>query len=64
MRQNVKENNEMKKEKVRTYAGLGTVIGTMAGLVVGVFNLHDWLFIVIGALIGFGIGVSKEKEDA
>lgn len=52
-----------KTEKKGNYMLLGMTLGTVAGAVVGVFNVHNLIFIPIGLLIGFGFGISIEKGE-
>lgn len=52
-----------KTEKKRNYMLLGMTLGTAVGAIVGVFNVHNLIFIPIGLLIGFGIGISIEKGE-
>ncbi|MCI8409974.1 MAG: hypothetical protein HFJ09_12015 [Lachnospiraceae bacterium] len=52
----------IKVKKKGNYMLLGIILGTAVGAVVGVFNVHNLIFIPIGLLVGFGIGISIEKE--
>lgn len=51
------------KDKKGNYMLLGTALGTAVGAVIGIFNVHNLIFIPIGLLVGFGIGISIEKGE-
>ncbi|MDE7425946.1 MAG: hypothetical protein K2N51_19985 [Lachnospiraceae bacterium] len=54
---------KIKEKKKGNYMLLGVILGTAVGAVVGIFNVHNLVFIPIGLLIGFGIGISIGKEE-